>query len=312
MRVLLTGGAGYLGSALCTRLASRYDIDEIVIYDNLSRSRDLFLATMPPGSAGRLRFVCGDLLDTRKLLKTVEDIDVVVHLAARVTTPFAHDDVHGFDQINRWGSGELGMALERSGRATRLVYASSTAVYGDTHGGPASAVDASPPAPVTAYGHSKLAAERLLEDLADSLSLHILRMGNVHGLAPAMRYDSLVNRLLFEAWFSGRLQVTGSGEQHRALLHVDAAARALEAAVVGGLPTGTLDLVDSTASVLDVVRAIRSLLPETEVLFIGQHLTPPDSVVARDPRIPRGIHEDRPLADQIRDMAGRFSFGGTH
>ena len=311
MRVLVTGGAGYLGSALCLRLANRYDVEEIVIYDNLSRGRGLFLAALPPGSRERVRFVRGDLLDTRKLSKLVENADVVVHLAARVTTPYAHDDLHGFDQVNRWGTGELGLLIERAGSVQRLVHASSTAVYGDTHGSPASAAENTPPAPVSAYGHSKLEGERLLAGLADELALHVLRLGNVHGLAPAMRYDSLVNRMLFDAWFTGQVQVTGSGEQHRALLHVDSAARALEAAVAGDLPTGTLDLVDTTASVLDVVRALRGLLPETDVLFISQHLTPPDSVVAPDPRVPRGIPDRRSLPEQVREMASRFSFGGT-
>ncbi len=309
MRILVTGGAGYLGSALCLRLAGRYDVNEVVIYDNLSRSRGLFLAAMPPGSNERVRFIHGELLDTRSLGKALDGVDVVVHLAARVTTPFAHDDLHGFDQINRWGTGELAIAVERSGAVQRVVHASSTAVYGDTHGGPASAQD-TPPAPVSAYGHSKLEGERLLANLADDLHLHVLRMGNVHGMAPAMRFDSLVNRLLFDAWFSGRIQVTGSGEQHRALLHVDAGARALEAAAMGGLEPGVVDLVDATASVLDVVRAIRGVLPETEVLFISQHLTPPDSVIARDDRVPRGIHDDRSIEIQVREMAGRFSFGG--
>lgn len=311
MRVLVTGGAGYLGSALILRLASRYDIDEVVIYDNLSRGRDLFLTALPPGSRGRVRFVCGDLLDTRKLGGLVETSDVVVHLAARVTTPYAHDDLHGFDQVNRWGTGELGLLVERADTVQRFIHASSTAVYGDTHGDPASAAENTPPAPVSAYGHSKWEGERLLAHLAEDLHLHVLRLGNVHGLAPATRFDSLVNRMLFEAWFTGRVQVRGSGEQHRALLHVDAAARALEAAVVGDLPTGTLDLVDTTASVLDVVRAIRGLLPETEVLFISQHLTPPDAVVAPDPRVPRGIPDPRSLAEQLREMSSRFSFGGS-
>jgi UDP-glucose 4-epimerase len=309
MRVLLTGGAGYVGSALVGRLCQRPDLSEIVVYDNLGRGRGLFLQG-PARPVAPVRLVQADLLDTRSLMAALRGVDVVVHLAARVTTPYAHDDLHGFDQVNRWGTGELGLAVERVGGVRRVVYASSTAVYGDTQGGPASAARGTPPAPVSAYGHAKLEGERLLGELDPAVALTVLRLGNVHGLAPAMRFDSLVNRMLFDAWTAGRVQVEGSGDEHRPLLHVESAARALEAAALGELPTGTLDLVDANARTLDVVRALRAFLPQTEALFISQHLTLPDAVVNRDPRLPAALHDDRPLAAQLDEEARRFAFGG--
>jgi UDP-glucose 4-epimerase len=307
VKLLITGGAGYIGSALIRRLAVREDIEEIVLYDNLSRSRAALLAPLPGGRA-HLRLVRAELLDTRTLSRALDGIDTVVHLAARVTTPFAHDDLHGFDQINRWGTGELGLAIERTDSVRRVIYTSSTAVYGDTRGSVASANDNTPCAPATAYGHSKWQGERLLEALAADRSVTTLRLGNVSGPAPSARFDSLLNRLLFDAWFSGRIQVQGSGEQRRALLHVQTAARVIERALLGLLEPGTYDLVDRTASVLDVVRAIRALLPETEVLFISQHLTLPDARVASDPRLPAELHDQRPIGEWLHEMATGFAF----
>jgi UDP-glucose 4-epimerase len=307
VKVLITGGAGYVGSALIRRLAVREDIDEIVIYDNLSRSRAALIAPLPGGRA-RLRLVRADLLDTRTLAKTLDGIDTVVHLAARVTTPFAHDDLHGFDQVNRWGSGELALAIERAASVRRVVYTSSTAVYGDTRGALASAAEGTPSAPVSAYGHSKWQGERLLDAISTDPALTILRLGNVSGPAPAARFDSLLNRLLFDAWFSGRVQVQGNGEQRRALLHVQTAVRVIERSLLGLLEPGTYDLVDRTHSVLDVVREIRALLPETEVLFISQHLTLPDARVASDPRLAGELHDHRPLGEWLHEMATGFAF----
>lgn len=307
MKLLITGGAGYVGSALIRRLSVREDIEEIVLYDNLSRSRAALLAPLPGGRA-RLRLVRADLLDTRALSRAVEGVDTVVHLAARVTTPFAHDDLHGFDQVNRWGTGELGLAIERSESVRRVVYASSTSVYGDTHGGVASAAETTPPAPVSAYGHSKWQGERLLGELAHARNLSILRLGNVSGPAPAARFDSMVNRMVFDAWFSGRVTVQGSGEQRRALLHVHSAARVLEAALLGRIDSGTYDLVDRTVSVLDVIRALRSFLPDTEVLFISQHLTLPDAQIAPDPRLPAELVDRRPLEEWLHELATGFAF----
>lgn len=56
----------------------------------------------------------GDILDGRTLEKALEGIDCVVHLAARVTTPFADSDAHSFDQVNHWGTAQLAYAIEKS------------------------------------------------------------------------------------------------------------------------------------------------------------------------------------------------------
>ena len=308
MKLLITGGAGYVGSALLRRLSVREDVDEIIIYDNLSRSRSALMAPLPGGRC-HIRLVRADLLDTRRLSKALDGVDQVVHLAARVTTPYAHDDLHGFDQVNRWGTGELGLAIENNSSVRRVIFASSTSVYGDTRGTVASAAEQTQAAPVSAYGHSKWQAERLLETLPEDRSLIVLRMGNISGPAPAARFDSLVNRMVFEAWFAGGVEVQGTGEQRRALLHVQTSARALEAAVAGLIGAGTYDLVDRGASVLDVVRSLRGLLPETEVMFISQHLTLPDAQVARDPRLKAQLHDDRPLSEWLHEVATGFAFG---
>lgn len=308
MKMLITGGAGYVGSALLRRLSVREDIDEIIIYDNLSRSRSALMAPLPGGRC-HIRLVRADLLDTRQLSKALDGVEQVVHLAARVTTPYAHDDLHGFDQVNRWGTGELSLAIENNSSVQRVVFASSTSIYGDTRGTIASASEQTQAAPVSAYGHSKWQAERLLETLPEDRHLVVLRMGNISGPAPAARFDSLVNRMVFDAWFAGAVEVQGTGDQRRALLHVQTAARALEAAATGHIAAGTYDLVDRGESVLDVVRSLRGLLPETEVLFISQHLTLPDAQVARDPRLKTQLHDERPLSEWLHEVATGFAFG---
>lgn len=307
MRVLITGGAGYLGAALAGRLAKREDVDEIIVYDNLSRGGEaLLLSGGLPGRTQPVRLVRADLLDTRRLSRALDGVDLVFHLAARVTTPFAHGDIHVYDQVNRWGTAELGRLLESpTSSVRRLVNVSSAAIYGDTT---APARVGSAPAPVSAYGASKWEGERLLERLAGRLDLCQVRCANVYGYGVAMRFDAVVNRLLFEAHFSGRMTLDGSGEQRRSFVHVDAAASVLELMGDGGLGTGTFHLVERTGTVLDVARAIGELYPEVESLFISQHLRLPDSVIAADPRVPETLLERRPLVEVLRDTAARFSF----
>lgn len=306
MRALVTGGAGYLGAALVGRLARRDDVDEVVVYDNLSRGEQALFLSGVPGRTRPVRLVRADLLDTRRLASALDGIDVVFHLAARVTTPFAHGDIHGYDQVNRWGTAELGHLLEGAGGSVkRLVNVSSAAVYGDT--AEAAGLD-TPPAPVSAYGVSKWEGERLLERLSGQLELCQVRCANVYGHGAAMRFDAVVNRLLFEAHFCGRMSLDGSGEQRRSFVHVDAAAAVLEALGEGTLGSGTFHLVERTETVLDVARAVGTLYPDVESLFISQHLRLPDSVIAPDPRVPETLLETRPMVDVLRETAARFAF----
>ncbi len=306
MKALVTGGAGYLGAALTGRLALREDVEEVIVFDNLSRgSRALFLPGGLPAGAGAVRLVQADILDTRRMERALDGVGVVFHLAARVTTPFAHGDVHAYDQVNRWGTAELASLLERRGGVTRLVHVSSAAVYGDTA---QAATLATAPAPVSAYGVSKHGAEGQLERLAGTLDLCQVRCANVYGFGVAMRFDAVINRLLFEAHFGGRMTMHGSGEQRRSFVHVDAAARVLEAIGAGDLGTGTFHLVERTATVLDVARAIGELRPDVESLFISQHLRLPDSVITADPRVPARLLERRPLVDVLDETRARFSF----
>jgi UDP-glucose 4-epimerase len=112
MRILITGGAGYIGTELTYELSKRNEVSEIIIYDNLSRGNyNLFIGQT---KLNKVKFVQGDLLDTRKLKKNLKDVDVVIHLAAVVTTPFSDQNPHLFEQVNHWGTAELVYAIEES------------------------------------------------------------------------------------------------------------------------------------------------------------------------------------------------------
>src|SRR5690348_12836656 len=131
MNVLITGGAGYIGTELIKLLVNNNEINKIVIYDNLSRPNfNLFLGQKFQGYH-KISFVKGELLDSRGLRRVLKDIDVVYHLAAKVTTPFANADAHVYEQVNHWGTAELVYAVEES-KVRKFIYTSSTGVYGSS------------------------------------------------------------------------------------------------------------------------------------------------------------------------------------
>ena len=94
MKVLITGGAGYVGTKLVKRLVTEPSVDGIIVYDNLSKGHHNFFLGTDYDNKNQIQAVRGDILDTRQLNKLMKDADVVVHLAAIVTTPFANTDPH--------------------------------------------------------------------------------------------------------------------------------------------------------------------------------------------------------------------------
>jgi UDP-glucose 4-epimerase len=322
--VLVTGGAGYIGTELVRALASRRDVEEIVVYDNLSRRNyNLFLlgssfngAPAPDGPhlSGRrpeddqgcapIRFVNGDLLDTRKLEAALEGIDVVYHLAAKVSTLFADEDFHGFDQVNHWGTAELSYILERR-PVDHLIYLSSASVYSASE---KEVTETTSPAPKTTYGLSKYQGERMLGRLADRLELRTLRCANVYGYSPSMRFDSVINRYMFEAHFNGRITVYGSGHQHRPFVHIANVTRALTSAPEV-IPPGTYNLVERNLSILEVTSHVQDLYPDLEMLFIQQDVKLRDLRVRPDPRLVKlSLFDGRSFDDQLLDFRQHFSF----
>ena len=97
MKIAITGGAGYIGAELVAALSTDERITELVVYDDLSRGHHgLFMG--PRMGRVPVRFVQGDILDSRKLRKELAGMDRVFHLAAKVTTPFADAGHHHFEQ----------------------------------------------------------------------------------------------------------------------------------------------------------------------------------------------------------------------
>lgn len=269
MKVLITGGAGYIGTELVKKFVQMKQVEEIVVYDNLSKGAyNFFLCTCIGGD--NIRFIQGDILDTRKLRKALQGIDVVIHAAAKIATPYSDDDPHKYEQINHWGTAELTYAVEESD-VKRLIHISSLSVYG------ASAknkliTEATKLNPRTNYGISKMRGEAFVERLMKKIPTYIIRLGNVYGFNQSMRFDAVINRFAFDANFIKKLDIHGDGRQERSFIHVDKAAQILTQLAEKDMPGGIYNLVDTNRSVMDIALTLKDLFPELEMQFINQHL----------------------------------------
>lgn len=306
MNILITGGAGYLGTELAYALAPLPEVTSIVIYDNLSRGNfNLFLGRK--FNTPKIKLVQGEILDSRKIRQVLKNIDVVYHLAGKVTTPFANIDGHIYEQINHWGTAELVYALEES-NVQRFIFASSASVYGNSE---QLANEATAPAPDNFYAISKHRAEQHVQRLFPKMNTHILRLGNVYGYSKSMRFDAVINRFMFDAHFTGRITINGTGEQHRSFIHITKVTKALVDIVQTAIPSGTYNLTDKILNILDITKAMNLLYGDLESFFINQNYTVHDLRVERQSKILEFITlEDSNLEDELQNFKEQFSFGG--
>lgn len=304
MRVLITGGAGYVGTALVEKLAADEVIEKMVVYDNLSRGNRNFFIGKDHLPESRIEFVQGDLLDSRLLKAVLKDIDVVYHLAANVTTPFSDQNPHLFEQVNHWGTAELVYAIEESD-VKRLVYLSSVSVYGASE---RLCTVEDTPDPKTFYGISKLRGEQHVQRLKDRGTVFVVRCGNVYGYNKSMRFDAVVNKFMFDANFNRRITVNGSGEQFRPFVHVEKVADSLTALLSDNLKSSTYNLVDRNLTIGEVVESLRKIYPELEMLFVNQHMKMRELKVEGSEELKLYWQENKSFTDELLEFKQFFTF----
>jgi len=306
MNILITGGAGYIGTVLTKHLVKRPEVDKIIVFDNLSRKNyNLFIGErLKP--EGKVQFVVGDILDLRKLKILLKDVDLVYHLAARVTTPFANADADYYEQVNHWGTAELVGALEES-KDTRLIYLSSTSIYGSSE---EFITEKSVPTPKTFYGISKFRGEEHVKRLVNHNRACILRCANVYGFSRSMRFDAVINKFMFDANFVKRIQINGNGKQIRAFIHVNVLSRLLIDLMLKDVQKGIYNVVDRNLQILEIVDVLKEIYPDLEFAFLNQHLNLRQLRVSTDSKLREYVNYDNNLTllEELVDFKNRFSF----
>ena len=272
--ILITGGAGYIGSRLIRDLADdpAFAGCTIRIYDNLQRETYATLLDLPRGAS--FQFIEGDILDNVGVRRALEGVSAVVHMAAIVRTPLSFGPAGWVEQVNHWGTANLADAAAAAG-VPYLVYTGSAAVYG-----PIDAVGGQPfretdfCRPVGLYAESKLRAERHLHAVHEQgrLQTTLLRLGPVFGFAPAVRFDAVANRFAYLASIHRALTVYGDGKQVRPQLHISDASSAIRFALAHPdvMAGGLYNVVGENVSILDLAEAIRTLRPAVELRYTEQ------------------------------------------
>jgi UDP-glucose 4-epimerase len=258
MRVVVTGGAGFIGANLCRRLVETDGIDEVVAYDNLSTGSKENLV----GVDG-VDLVEADLCDRAALEHAFQHVSTVVHLAARPSVPKSITDPVASHVANVTGTLEVLEAARRAGRP-HVIAASSSSVYGANPTLPKH--EELKPSPLSPYAAMKLATETYTLAWGHSFGLDVLafRFFNVFGpFQPAGHAYAAVVPAFVSAALEGRpLPVHGNGEQTRDFTYVGSVTSVLTEAVVRRVsaPEPVNLAFGSRTSLLELITVLEDVL----------------------------------------------------
>ncbi len=256
MRVVITGGAGFIGSHLMVRL-SKAGL-EVVGLDNFSRySRSGLEAIKERG----LDVVKGDVRDFKKLVEVFRGADIVIHAAALTNVPESLRRPEEYMEVNALGTLNVARAARETG-VSRVIYLSSAAIYGTPRELPIK--ETHPTEPTSPYGVSKLTGEHFLriylEDVEGSDYI-ILRLFNVYGpWQDNLEVASVVTKFAFSAVRGESLTIFGSGDQLRDFIHVSDVCEAVLKAMVTEVSDEVFNIGSGEAtSINDLAKLIMEL-----------------------------------------------------
>ncbi len=222
MKVLVTGGAGYIGSVLVRQLLNKGY--QVRAFDSLKFGGDALIDVMLNPD---FEFMLGDVRNADDVKKALEGIDGIAHLAAIVGDPACKKYSDEANETNWAASVALFEAAEKAG-VKRFVFASTCSNYGKMSDPDSFVTETSQLNPVSLYAELKVKFEKyLLEQRKDSkICSTALRFSTVYGFSPRIRFDLTVNEFTRNATIYGEQEIWGA-QFWRPYCHVDDLARAV-------------------------------------------------------------------------------------
>jgi len=276
MNVLVTGGAGFIGSVLVRELL--LDGFSVRVVDNLMYTGR---AILPYYNANNFEFVPGDIRDKSQCQKAMENIDVVVHLAAIVGDPASQKAPELTRETNLTGSHNL-IDIVQEKSIEKFIFASTCSNYGksdvSTFADETTALN-----PVSLYAKTKVEIEQYLAQNVKNLNWTILRFATVYGVSPRMRFDLTVNDFTMQMITKGELLVYGE-QFWRPYVHVKDVARAIK--LVVSKPNLTNQEIFNVGNTpqnyqkIDIVRLIQKVVPSAKIEFVHKEEDPRDYKVS--------------------------------
>ena len=295
MKILITGGAGYLGSIMTPYLLGKGH--EVTVLDNFLFRQNSLADCCQYDTFSIVRGDCRDADNIKPLLK---DADVIIPLAALVGAPMCNDDKLAAESVNH---GAVKLLCDLASTDQRIIMPITNSGYGVGEEGKF-CTEETPLRPITLYGRTKVAAEESVLARDNSISF---RLATVFGMAPRMRLDLLVNDFVYRA-VNDRALLIFEGHFKRNFIHVRDIARVFEHAIenfeiMKGRPYNA-GLEEANLSKLELCAKIKEHLPnfvyvEAEV---GEDPDKRDYIVSNQRLLGTGFNTEWDLDRGIREL----------
>jgi nucleoside-diphosphate-sugar epimerase len=318
MKVLVTGGAGYIGSVLVRQLLAKGN--DVRVLDSLKFGGD---ALLDIAQHPKFEFIKGDIRNKEDVKKAVKGMDAVAHLAAIVGDPACKKYADEANEVNGQASKDLFLLAQEAG-VKRFVFASTCSNYGKMADPNSFVIETSELRPVSLYAELKVAFEKwLLEEMKGSkLCATALRFSTVYGHSPRIRFDLTVNEFTRNVALTGKQEIWGP-EFNRPYCHVDDLATSV--ALVLKSPISkvksqvfNVGSTDENYTKRMLMEEIAKVIPGTEAIYVEASDDPRDYRVNSDKiknvlgfkitkKVPDGIKEIYKLmqSDMVGDTFGQ-------
>ena len=293
MRLLVTGGCGYIGTVLTERLL--FDGHQVTVVDtqwfgnHLPEHPDLVVLEQ-------------DIRDSRAI--PLDGVDTVLHLANIANDPAVELNPELSWEVNVLAGQQLADLAVRAG-VRQFVYASSGSVYGVKQED--EVTEDLTLEPISVYNKTKMAAERVLLSYRDEMTVHCVRPATVCGLSPRMRLDVTVNMLTYQALTDGRMTIFG-GQQTRPNIHIkDMVGVYQHLLAQPDLPTGCYNAGFENLSILEVAELIQKEVPAE--IVVTESVDPRSYRQNSDKLCSSGFTPAFTVSDAITDISRSFKEG---
>jgi len=210
MRVLVTGGAGFIGKYLVKSLLEKGN--SVTIFDNFSNSTKTSINFLVKMGA---KVIEGDITKIQDLQNAIKEHDIVIHLAAKISVSESISNPSETFRINVDGTNNVLIACEKN-HVKKLIISSSAAVYGESPPN-VKLTEESVMNPISPYGESKMQMEQNVKKFAlkHDIDYIILRFFNIYGIGQSLEYAGVITKFIKKIIKKESLQIFGNGSQTR-------------------------------------------------------------------------------------------------
>lgn len=295
MKILVTGGAGYLGSILVPELLKKGY--EVTVIDNFMFNQN---SLMDVCHMENFQVYRGDVRDKSLMKELVKDKDIIIPLAALVGAPLCKRDEIGTVSTNLEA---IKLLCEITSKSQKIIFPTTNSGYGTTTG-EIYCTEETPLNPISLYGKTKVEAEKVLLDRGESITF---RLATVFGASPRMRIDLLVNNFVYKA-LTDKSIVIFEGHFKRNYIHIKDVARAFIHAIENFEKMKdepyNVGLSDANLSKLELAEKISQHVPDLVILEapIGEDPDKRNYIVSNEKIEKTGFEPKYSLDDGIKEL----------